>query len=151
VVIEADNELPREWGIAWVSNMRLIISWQLPYVWGGESKQEGGYDCSGFVFASAPQPFRFNKSLAHNPLRRSTSARMEQGMDGWSNVTTDYPRLHPLDLGFVDGHVFAVVEGSASGLFEIAHSRSSKGPIEEPMPNWLWVQNPRFKRLTIGE
>lgn len=36
-----------------------------PYVWGGESMQEGGFDCSGFIYAA------FNK--AGHKLKRSTA------------------------------------------------------------------------------
>lgn len=38
-----------------------------PYVWGGESRNEGGYDCSGFVYSVA-------KKMGH-PIPRSTSLK----------------------------------------------------------------------------
>jgi hypothetical protein len=118
----------------------------MPYKWGGESKKEGGFDCTGFLHAGSPEIYRLT-----NHIKRSTSGRMEHGQDGWTNRPISEVYLKGLDLGFTDGHAFAIVEGKRSGLLQIIHSRSSRGPTEEPMPNWLWAQKPRFKRLTIGE
>ena len=140
------KDLPQTWANEWASNLRTIAAWHMPYKWGGESKEEGGYDCTGFLYAGSPEIFRI-----HNRIKRSTSGRMEMGLDGWRNRPTDCASLGTLDLGFTDGHAFAIVLGNKSRLWQIIHSRSSKGPIEEQMPQWLWDKHPRFKRLTIGE
>jgi len=118
----------------------------MPYKWGGESVKEGGSACPGFIYAGSPEIYRLQ-----NHIKRRTSRRMEMGLDGWANRPTDSGSLDTLDLGFTDGHAFAIVLGKKSGLWQIIHSRSSRGPTEEPMPQWLWDKNPRFKRLIIGE
>lgn len=134
------KDLPEPWAVEWQRNMELVVSWQLPYVWGGESKEEGGYDCSGFIQATSPAMCR---------KRRSTSSRMERGLDGWTNRPTNAWEIKRLSLIFIDGHVLAAV--IRDGVFQVAHSRSSKGPVIEPFPDGVRRQGPRFKILRIEE
>lgn len=153
--------MPLDWARSWTRNARLIEKLQLPYVWGGSDiRKHKGLDCSGYIWASRPEQVKdYNWLLKlrsdvqkklNPPLRRSTSKRMEKGLDGWINRSVDVWNLNEFDLGFIDGHVFAVVQGKV-GLMNIIHSRSSTGPIEEKLPNWISKKNPRFKRLTIGD
>lgn len=159
--VSSSKALPEEWAQSWVRNARVIIKLDLPYVWGGSDlSKHKGLDCSGFWWASRPEQvkdYNWLKKLRADvmkkespPLRRSTSARMERGLDGWTNRPVSEWDLEEGDLGFTDGHVFAIAEGK-QGLLDIIHSRSSRGPIEEKYPRWIAKQNPRFKRLTIGD
>lgn len=152
--------LPRDWAWSWVRNLRVIITYKLPYKWGGESSEEGGYDCTGFLYAGSPEYVRNRNLLVKlksdlvrskgSVLKRSTSSRMERGLDGWDSVPVSEWDLQDMDLGFIDGHAIAVAEGKI-GVYVILHSRSSTGPIEEPLPNWIRDKRPRFRRLTIGD
>lgn len=135
------EDLPESWAAEWQANMELVVSWQLPYLWGGESREEGGYDCSGFLQATSPQMFR---------KQRSTSERMERGLDGWKNRPVSIWRVTRLSLIFIDGHVLAIIVNE-SGLFVVCHSRSSKGPVIERYPSWIARKHPRFKIQQIGD
>lgn len=157
--------IPKEWARAWVRNARVIVRLEPPYVRGGDDlTKHRGLDCSGFLWAARPEQLRTYNHLINlrggllrstrEPLKRSTSARMERGLDGWYSQPVSVWEAEEMDLGFVDGHVFAVVDGK-TGLLEIIHSRKSRGPTEEPLPAWLWKMDsprePRFRRLTIGD
>lgn len=55
----------------------------LPYVWGGESMEEGGYDCSGFVYALL--------NRCDIPVKRTTA-------QGYYNKFCKYPRTNKLQV-----------------------------------------------------
>lgn len=137
------KDLPDEWAAEWQENARLRIAMRLPYLWGGDSVKEGGWDCSGLLYDSSPVIWKMATGA-----KRSTSARMQVGMDGWSSRSVTLWPSKAMDLGFIPGHVFAVSEGH-NGLLQIIHSRSSRGPIEEPYPLWIDKQKPAFRRLVI--
>jgi hypothetical protein len=122
--------------------MRFSVSMHPPYARGGIDLRYG-VNCSGLIYAAAPD-------IIKRRVKRSTARRMELGREGWTGVKVPWLRAQEMDLGFTDGHTLAVVDGR-TGLLEIIHSTSSRGPVEEPMPPWVQRQNPRFKRLTIGD
>ncbi len=139
--------------------MRLIIAYKLPYVRGGSDvRTHKGLDCSGLIWAGRPEVvknrewmkrLRVDGAKTRSPLKRSTSTRMNAGLDGWDNEPVSLDDVKQMDLGFTPGHVFAFVE-MRNGLLGIIHSRTSRGPTEEKMPEWLWKKGPWGKRLTIG-
>ena len=53
-----------------IRNAKLFIG--KPYVWGGESDAEGGYDCSGFLYALL-------KKSGYNALRLTASGFSKLG------------------------------------------------------------------------
>jgi len=156
--------MPQDWADSWVRNYRMLIKLELPYKWGGADRtKDKGLDCSGSLWDTRPEQvkdYNWLKKLRADvlrkqspPLKRSTSARMEKGLDGWRSVpikdiTWD---VQPMDLGFTDGHVFAWAGIGKNGYMNIIHSRSSRGPTEEPLPKWISRKHPRYKRLTIGD
>lgn len=142
----ASSDLPDTWASEWTQKLRLSIAYRLPYVWGGESREEGGYDCSGLIYATAPLRWKLKTKA-----KRSQSGRMAAGLDGWRNRPVSVWDTRQMDLIFVPGHVAAIVIGGRTGLYQIIHSTKSKGPVEERMPDWLWRKKPQIKRLIIGD
>jgi len=150
--------MPADWAHSWVRNLRIIIGYHYPYVWGGESQEEGGYDCTGFLYAGRPLAIKNKQWISQlqadvkrpTTLKRSTSARMQRGLDGWISVPTSSWNVREMDLGFIPGHAFAIARGK-SGLRVILHSTSSRGPIEQPLPSWVAAKHPVYKHLTIGD
>jgi hypothetical protein len=64
----------------------------VPYVWGGESRREGGFDCSGLIWAAY--------KAAGIPVARTTGGMLQQGR------RVDPQHLLPGDLVFSSpGHV----------------------------------------------
>lgn len=59
----------------------------VPYVWGGESRREGGFDCSGLVYAA----FR---AAGYKGIGRTTYQQIKQG------VAVNPANLRPGDLVF---------------------------------------------------
>lgn len=99
----------------------------LPYVWGGESEEEGGFDCSGFVYSV------FKDSNICGFDYRLTARDYEKSC----GKEISYSELEPGDLIFIDYNKNDVVDHVTIylGNDNIIHSSSSnKGIKEEKIP-----------------
>lgn len=72
-----------------------------PYVWGGETKQEGGFDCSGFIYSVMK---KMNK-----PLPRTTSKKYWLMIDSkkvsWNDAKCGYFIWWTFSIGRPYGHI----------------------------------------------
>ncbi|MFW9876293.1 MAG: C40 family peptidase [Candidatus Thorarchaeota archaeon] len=95
----------------------------LPYVWGGENKEEGGFDCSGFVYGVFKDSdiCGFNYRLTARDYERSYGKEIP------------YEELEPGDLIFIDNDKNDVVDHVAiyAGENKIIHSSSKNDGIKE--------------------
>ncbi len=101
-----------------------------PYVYGGESRAEGGFDCSGLTYYAWKQ--------AGVTLPRTSSAQY-----GFTQRITK-AQLQPGDL------VFYSASGSASSVSHVAmyagggkiiHARKPGVPVREDVLDSYWVSN----------
>jgi NlpC/P60 family protein len=102
------------------------IGW--PYVWGGESREEGGFDCSGLVdyaFSAAGHPF---------PGRPTAAVLWQMG------VPIKKHQLRPGDLAFLgapSGQPYHVALYAGHGMVIVASGRGR--PIAaEPLNSTPW-------------
>lgn len=95
-----------------------------PYVWGGESKEEGGFDCSGFIYSVAK---KYGK-----PLPRTTSKKYWLAIDSdpvtWKNASCGYFIWWTLTPDRPYGHIGVHVKHP-----NIWQSGSSTGPTKEKL------------------
>jgi cell wall-associated NlpC family hydrolase len=73
-----------------------------PYVWGGESVAEGGYDCSGFVWA-VYRLYAYPAAPALAGLLRGRTAAAMAGEVGPAKRIRSAAKLEPGDLVFQSG------------------------------------------------
>lgn len=73
-----------------------------PYVWGGESVSEGGYDCSGFVWA-VYRLYEYRSAPALAGLLRGRTAAAMAGEVGPAKRIRTPAKLEPGDLVFQSG------------------------------------------------
>jgi murein DD-endopeptidase len=97
-------------------------------VWGGESRDEGGYDCSGFVYSV------FKKM--GQPIPRSTSRKYWILFDGpqghWQESSCGWLVWFQFSAGRPYGHIGIVI-----GPPQFWQSGSSTGPTEST----FWADN----------
>lgn len=144
-LISAAGDLAPTLTHEWVENARLRAAMGVRYLWGGMDATKG-LDCSGLVWESAPLELKSPLFLMN--LKRSTSMRMERGLDGWTNRAVSIWDVSDADLFFISGHT-GLVSLTSKDLYGIIHATKSKGVIEEPMPTWVKTKNPIIKRLII--
>ena len=96
----------------------------LPYVWGGESEEEGGFDCSGFVYSV----FRDSGVCGFNYRLTARDYEKLYGLPIY-----DISKLEPGDLIFIDHDKNDVVDHVAiySDNGNIIHSSSKNNGIKE--------------------
>ena len=115
-----------------------------PYVWGGESVKEGGYDCSGFIYAV------FKK--IGNPVPRTTSYKYWVLFDGKEIHWKEAKCIDLVWFTFSSDRPFGHI-GIVTQIPKFWQSGSSTGPTESK----LWVGgywNKRFqnaKRINFKE
>lgn len=100
----------------------------LPYRWGGESEEEGGFDCSGFIYKV------FKDSDVCGFSYRLTARQYEQFYGRKMLFETyDAARLLPGDVMFIDWDQNGVVDHAAIyiGDDKIIHSSSKNNGIKE--------------------
>jgi len=109
-----------------IATARSLIGY--PYVWGGESPAEGGFDCSGLVY------YVYRQYGIQVP--RVSQDQYKTG------VPVDRSQLQPGDLVFFDinskGTVDHVGIYSGNGMF--INASSSQGVIETYLSNPYWSQ-----------
>jgi len=100
----------------------------LPYRWGGESEEEGGFDCSGFIY----KVFKDSDVCGFN---YRLTARHYEKFYGRKMLfdTYDAARLLPGDVMFIDWDKNGVVDHAAIyiGDDKIIHSSSKNNGIKE--------------------
>lgn len=103
----------------------------LPYVWGGESEREGGFDCSGLVFSV------FSDAGVCGFDQRLTARVYEQSGEPVLGKQYDSSELKPGDLIFIDWNRDNVVDHVA--IYEgsdmiVDSSKGQNGIAERQMP-----------------
>jgi murein DD-endopeptidase len=101
-----------------------------PYVWGGESQKEGGFDCSGFIYSVFK---RMGK-----PIPRSTSRKYWLMFEGprrhWEKTDCGYLVWFTFGPDRPFGHI-----GIVTGQPQFWQSGSSTGPTESTFwPDNYW-------------
>lgn len=107
------------------------IGW--PYVWGGESEAEGGYDCSGLLL------YAFNKAGIHMPRVAADQARtgwvvpFSQAQPGdlliWANDPTAPNYISHIALYIGDGKMIVAPHTGTDVQIQSVYFRNFKGAI----------------------
>lgn len=130
--------------------LQFIIDKHPKYAWGGSSDLEKGLDCSGYLFLAA-------KWAGIPGITRTTSARMAEGLGGWTSRQIDPKEARECDLVFwtfreerQNGHVGAFLNDS-DGRRAVTHAGVSKGVVLEALKGMLLENLSQVRRLTIGD
>jgi len=139
-----------EYRASFAQQLAFIVSKNPKYTWGGSSDLEKGLDCSGYLFLAA-------KWAGIPGITRTTSARMAEGLGGWTSRKIDLKDAQECDLPFwtfkenrPNAHVGAFLNDS-KGRRAVTHAGVSGGVVLEPLKGKLRENLSKVRRLTIGD
>lgn len=132
----------------------LLTGKPIIYTWGSADARGLKADCSGYMYSIA--------KYAGLPIKRTTSARMALGLDGWVSVPLKLEDVDEIDLLFFtwpesaktrpNGHVGMLLESHRSNLIEVTHaSASKKQVIIQQYTPYLIKNTTAIRRLTFGD
>lgn len=104
----------------------------IPYVWGGESRREGGFDCSGLIYAAY-------HAAGYQGIGRTTYDQIRQG------VRVDPRRVQPGDLVFSSPHHVGLYIGGGQ-VISAPHTGANVHRI--PLAQFGGIY--QVRRLTAG-
>lgn len=167
--------MPSEWTASFVRGLNKGVAANYKYVWGGydptkfiwdtkKKRKAKGLDCSGFAaWAMEDEVNRAAREAGIPGVRRTTSARMARGLDGWAGV--DHPGDNAdswllnaaegdLAWTFSDyGHVGGLLCDPATGAPGYAHASPTRGVVRDDIKatGWPIKDFSKVRRLTIGD
>jgi cell wall-associated NlpC family hydrolase len=135
---------------AFRSQLAFILAKHPKYAWGGAGDPEKGLDCSGYLFLAA-------KWAGIPGITRTTSAKMAEGLGGWTSREITVRQAKECDLVFwtfrkhrPNGHVGAFLN-DGNGRRSVTHAGTRNGVVLEALEGQLLERMTRVRKLTIGE